>query len=239
MSEIQPAKVSEQASQPQPIQQIPLPLENNNIVKRYVFNETGNIMIIWVGMDTDKIPVNVSALFNEVSVFFVAMLKKISGTINPVSNKPFSIYDYNAIMSVINESGLFVKLTSEEITYKSSSYGVNYCKQLIERLLGLPHTLDGLSFAQPMITSIGKEGLRLVGENNASDSKVANIIFICEYLLGVPTVSAIVVSCDAKMNSQIFKIGPCSKETTTSTSLTMKKDTYMFAITKLETQSSN
>lgn len=201
---------------------------NLQAVKRYIFNETGNIMLASTELGSDTISDAVRGVFAEVSVFFAAMTKAISTSIDPVTGTQYSLYNYNAIQNVVDGSGLFVHVTEEDIVHTTSSFGATFSKELIEGLLGLAAGAGSLSFAQGMIASIGSAGLKIGGNSDSSDNKVANIVFICEYLLGMPIVSAMVVSCDAKENSQTFSVGPCFSETTTTTSLTMHKDTYMF-----------
>ena len=205
---------------------------NKQAVKRYIFNETGNIMLASTELNGEQVPEAVRDVFSEVAVFFAAMTKAISTTINPETKKPFSLYNYKALQNVIDGSGLFVHVTEEDIEHNSSSFGATFSKELIEGLLGLATGTGALSFAEGMISSMGSQGLKIGGSHSSSDSKIANIIFICEYLLGMPIVSAMVVYCDTKVNKQAFSIGPCFKESSTTTSLTMHKDTYMFVTPK-------
>ena len=205
---------------------------NTQAAKRFIFNETGNIMLASTEFGSDTLPDEVRGVFAEVSVFFAAMTKAISSSIDPISNQPYSLYNYNAIQNVVDGSGLFVHVTEEDIQHTTSSYGATFSKELIEGLLGLAAGAGALSFAQAMIASIGSAGLKIGGNSDSSDNRVANIVFICEYLLGMPIVSAMVVSCDAKENSQVFRVGPCFSEQTQQISLTMHKDTYMFVTPK-------
>lgn len=209
---------------------------NLEAVKYYTFNQTGNIMMSSTDLTSENITQSVRDVFNEVSVFFAAMTKAISTTINPVTKQPYSIYDYVALDNIISGSGLFVHVTEEDITYTTSSYGADFSQELIEGLLGLATGSGELSFAQAMIASMGSAGLEISGSQSSSDSKVANIIFVCEYLLGMPVVSAIVVYCDMTTNIQQVKVGPCFSETTVSTSWIMHKDTYMFVTPKFISQ---
>lgn len=201
---------------------------NIQAVKKYIFNETGNIMLSSTDLNGDQITESVQAVFAEVSVFFAAMTKAISTTIDPDTGQPYSLYDYTALQNVIDGSGLFVHVTEEDVLYNTTTYGANFSKELIEGLLGLATGEGELAFAQAMIASMGSAGLNIGGNTSSSDTKVANIIFICEFLLGMPIVSAMVVYCDAKENEQTFKAGPCFSESSTTTSLTMHKDTYLF-----------
>ncbi len=198
--------------------------------RQYVFNKTGNIMITWAGPDGKEMPPSAEKLFNEAAEFYTKMLKKITNTINPVTGKPYSIYNYNAIMEIIDQSDSFVSVNQQDITYKTTLFGTNYSQNLVKTLLGFDLKADDLAFAQGMIVSMGDAGLKIGGSANSEDSKIANIVFVCEYLCGVPLVSAIVVSCDVKLNSQTFKTAPCLKEIAMSTTLKMNKETYMFLV---------
>lgn len=208
---------------------------NVQATKEFIFNETGNIMMASTDMN-GTIPEQVRDVFAEVSVFFAAMTKAISESIDPATGKHYSLYDYNAMQNVIDGSGLFVHVTEEDITHTSSSFGMTFSKELIEGLLGLAEGAGALAFAQGMIASMGKAGLTISASKQSSDNKVANIVFVCEYLLGMPVISAIVVYCDVAQNSQAFSVGPCIKEHSRKITLKMHKDTYLFVTPKFVRQ---
>lgn len=205
---------------------------NKEAVKYYAFNQTGNIMMSSTDLTSDSITQSVRDLFNEVSVFFAAMTKAISTTIDPVTHQPYSIYDYTALSNIISGSGLFIHVTEEDISYTSQAADAEVSKELIEGLLGLATGSGELAFAEGMIASMSSAGLSIQASKSSSDSKVANIIFVCEYLLGMPVVSAVVVYCDMSNSTQHVQVGPCFSETTTETSLLMHKDTYLFVTPK-------
>ena len=85
-----------------------------------------------------------------------------------------------------------------------------------------------MAFASAMIASVGQEALNINAEKTQSDSEVANIVFVCEYLLGMPVVSAIVVHADVTQNKLAISAGPCFKTTSVSTTWQLHKDTYLF-----------
>lgn len=210
---------------------LPQPNEfNQQAVKEYVFNETGNIMLASTALASETIEESVRDIFAEVGVFFAAMTKAIATTVNPHAKdeRCYSIYDYDAIQSIVDGSGLFIHVTQEDVRHETDTVGVDLSKELVEGLLGLATGVGELGFAQAMIRSMGSEGLRIANEDSRSESKVANIVFVCEYLLGMPSVSAIVVYVDAKKHEQTFQAGPCLKESRSTTTLEMHKDTYMF-----------
>ncbi|MBD1581225.1 hypothetical protein [Pseudoalteromonas sp. S16_S37] len=202
----------------------------NNIEakKYYVFNETGNIMMASTIDANNELSESVQKVFSEVSVFFAGMSRAITTTINPATKKPYSLYNYEALQNVISGSGLFVHVTEEDVSYETSSFGADFSKELIESLLGLATGTGEMSFASAMVSSIGKEGLNLSGSSSTSQSKVGNIVFVCEYLFGMPSISAIVVYADCDQHKQQLKLGPCFSESSISTKWKLHKDTYMF-----------
>ncbi|WP_299948865.1 hypothetical protein [uncultured Ruegeria sp.] len=200
--------------------------------KRYVFNETGNIMMASTEIGSEEISQEVRDVFAEVSVYFAAMTRAMSTTINPKTGSFYSIYDYEAIEGIVAGSGLFIQVSEEDITHEMSSWGVTVSKELIEGLLGLATGSGEMAFAQAMVSSIGKRGLQISGKNNKSDGRVGTIVFVCEYLMGMPVVSALVCYVDSKIASQSFTLGPCIKEQSSSLHLLLHKDTYMFVTPK-------
>lgn len=205
---------------------------NIQAVKNFVFNETGNVMVASTDSKSDAIQQSVRDVFNEVSVFFAAMTKAISQTRNPKAlpnqSPYYSLYNYDALEAVIDGSGYFVHVNEEDIQYHTESVGVTFSKELFEAILGLASGSGALAFASAMIASMGKEGLNIEYQNGSRTNKVANIVFVCEYLLGMPIISALVVSVDAAQAAMHLKVGPCFSTNKTRTEITAHKDTYMF-----------
>lgn len=185
-------------------------------------------MIASTDADSSNLDDKVRDVFNEVSVFYAAMSKAITTTQRPGKKECYSLYDYEALEKVIDGSGCFIHCTQEDINYSSTSVGADFSKELLTALLGLPAGGCVLSFAQAMISSMGQEGFKMSMDATSTESKVGNIIFVCEFLFGMPVISAMVVYVDTKKNSDVFKAGPCVSVTNNHTSITMHKDVYMF-----------
>lgn len=185
-------------------------------------------MIASTDADSSNLDDKVRDVFNEVSVFYAAMSKAITTTQRPGKKECYSLYDYEALEKVIDGSGCFIHCTQEDINYSSTSVGADFSKELLTALLGLPAGGGVLSFAQAMISSMGQEGFKMSMDATSTESKVGNIIFVCEFLFGMPVISAMVVYVDTKKNSDVFKAGPCVSVTNNHTSITMHKDVYMF-----------
>lgn len=217
-----------------------LPSQGSNIEgsKYYVFNQTGNILMSSTDPKGEDIPESVRKVFNEVSVFFAAMTKSISQTINPLTNKAYSLYDLEAIESIVDGSGYFIHVNKSEIHTKSQTSGASFSKELISKVLGLAVSAGSVAgFATAMVASIGQAAKDktddskywdVVKNKDNSSSYVANIMFVCEYIMGMPLVTAIVMSTKAEQASQTFKAGPCYKSSSSEQTIDVKKDSYMF-----------
>jgi len=199
--------------------------------KHYVFNQTGNILMSSTEEDAKDVPEEVRKTFNEVSVFFAAMTKSISQSLNPnFKDKEvyYSLYDYDAIEAIVNGSGYFVRVTEQDLKSESENVGANFSAELISGVLGFAVGNAIIPFAQSMVASMGKKGLELGSATSSSSSKVGNILFVCEYIMGMPLVTAIVLSIDASEAKAAYKAGPCFKYEKVKTTLNIHKDTYMF-----------
>ena len=190
-------------------------------VKRYTYNETGNIMVATTATQTDVIQKQVEDTFQEVTVFFAAMTAALA-------RKNSSIHNIDDVQDVVDNSGMFVQVMSEDVHTKYDAGSVTFSKQLFEALLGLASGTGVLAFADAMVNSIGQAGLTIGGGSASSHTKIGNIIFVCEYILGMPLVSAVVVHTTGAKSHTWFTAGPCIKGQTTTETLYMQKDTYLF-----------
>jgi hypothetical protein len=112
--------------------------------------------------------------------------------------------------------------------HTTKSFGADFSRELVEGVLGLATGAGELTFASAMISSMGKEGLRVSADDEKTNKEIGNVIFICEHLLGMPVVSAIVVYADMKEHTQEVSVGPCFNEHSKTMEIRMHKDTYMF-----------
>jgi|TARA_B100000424_G_C22852648_1_gene454597 hypothetical protein len=142
--------------------------------------------------------------------------------------KNFSLYDYQNLKRVIDESGCFIQVNEEDMNVTTEQFGANFSKELLEAVLGLATGGGELAFAQAMVNSIGEAGFNLGFQSDKQDTRVGNIIFVCEYLMGMPVISAIVITACSVENAETFQLGPCFKESNVHTNLKIHKDTYTF-----------
>lgn len=143
-------------------------------------------MIASTDADSSNLDDKVRDVFNEVSAFYAAMSKAITTTLRPGKKEFYSLYDYEALEKGIDGSGCLIHCIQEDINYSATSVSADFSEELLTALLGLPAGDGSLSFAQAMISSMGQEGFQMSMDTTSTESKVGNIIFVCEFLSGIP-----------------------------------------------------
>lgn len=209
---------------------------NQELKKGFVFNETGNIMMATTDMENPIIEADVQKCFAEVSVFFAAMTRALeraavsgmTGVDRDGNSYNYSMYDYESMKKIIDNSGCFIQVNEEDVNFETHSFGMDFSKELLEAVLGLATGTGGLAFAQAMVNSVGKAGFHINEHDVNNTKKVANIVFVCEYLLGMPAISAIVITADATQDAFKLSIGPCWSVENNKTTLKIHKDGYLF-----------
>ncbi|NQZ08996.1 MAG: hypothetical protein HRT35_17715 [Algicola sp.] len=227
----------DQESQPATVEHVPLP-------KYYVFNETGNIMLCTTGSDTHNLSDAFKNICGEVSVFFAAMTKAIHSATNPRTNLPYSIYNHQALQNVIDNSGVFISINQQKLKFRSDKVGDQLSKGLLKTLLGCEFGNAGLNFARAMFEGVGKEATCMSNPNETAKNdatghtnSAGNLFFICESLLGMSIISAVLVHIKSEDSTepleQIVNFrenhpAHVQKERT----WTFNKSTYMFVAPK-------
>lgn len=195
--------------------------------KYFVYNQTGNIMVSTTRNPDTELEEGVRSVFNEVSVFFAAMTKSITTTVNPLTGGNYSIYNYDALERIIAGSGCFVEVTKERVHYSTTTLGATFSRDLLVGLLGLPGA-GAMTFAASMLAGVGKEGLSLSGYDERNETRVGSLIFVCEYLMGMPCVTATLLSVDTQQACKVFDAGPCIHAEQSSQTLDVYKETFFF-----------
>ena len=208
--------------------------DNLPVTKRYVFNETGNIMVASTVNGGDAITQAAEDLFQEVAVFFAALTKAVTSTPKPGTKAPFSfldyysLYDYEPIEAVVQRSGMFVTVEREDYTFHSAAGNADFNLELIESIIGFAVT-DGAAVVAltNVLRSLGKRAA-VSWNRTGKASKMGHLTFVCEYLMGMPLVNVAYYYLDESMVETVVHVGPCVSVAETSIDLAIHKDTFMF-----------
>lgn len=201
--------------------------KTNPATKVFAVNATGNLFVASTlngGEDGNtELTEAAQKAFSQVSVFFAAMTKAIAS-----QNK--SLYDYDAINKVITNSGMFVQIGEMDYTFKTSSWGLELSGELVKVMMaGFTGNMAAIGKAiSPLMNSMGSEGIKISRDKSSQSSKVAALIFVCEYLLGAVSITPILVVADMQKMSSTIKASPCFTQTSSKLTYELKKYQYMF-----------
>lgn len=193
--------------------------------KQFVVNATGNIFIATT-LSAPETPENISdeakEAFGQVSVFFAAMTKAMSEAAE-------SLYDYEALNKLIEESGLFVNMTQSTVKYESSNWGLTFSNELIQGLLGLSGDLRKIAQSlRSLIGTLGKEGFKFSRNKDATNKKIGTIVFVCEYLMGAVSITPLVFYIETEKNKKSLEVGPCFSQHSEKLEVLIEKEVHMF-----------
>ncbi|WP_462154300.1 hypothetical protein [Pseudoalteromonas piscicida] len=177
------------------------------ITKHYVFNETGNIMLCATADSIQSFDTDLKSAFVDISVFFAAMTKAVTSTTNPVTGKPFSIFNYQAVKNILVESGLFIETNVEEGTFSHDGVGNTLGKALFQHVLNREFSEKQLPFAKSMLNGMQYQRAKMAEQSEMTEAqqqlcRSGSIFFIGELLMGVPQTSAILLSIEPQSIAQ-------------------------------------
>ena len=217
------------------------------LVKHYVFNETGNIMLCATAESIRSMDEVIKDSFVDVSIFFSAMTKAVHGTTNPATGKPYSIYNYQAIKNILRGSGLFIETNVEEGYFSHTGVGHQLGKSFVETVLNRQFDGKTLNFSKAMLNGMGyqQKGAAEAGTDSFKMNlcRSGTIFFVNELLLGLPQTSAVLVNIEPDSRrieddhfdedkQDIFDLGLRNEKTHISKGITRswkyKKRTYLF-----------
>ena len=169
------------------------------MIKHYVFNETGNIMLCATTDSIRHFDEDIKDSFIDVSVFFSAMTKAVHSTTNPVTGKPFSIYNYQAVKNILGQSGMFIEMNVEEGVFSNKGVGDPMGKAFVETILNRKFSESRLNFSKGMFNGMGYQKIDAEKGAGLNDTqrklcRGGNIFFVCELMLGLPQTSTILVN---------------------------------------------
>jgi len=196
--------------------------DTGEIQKYYTLNQTGNIMVSSTVSNEKDLSDDVKALFQKTIVFFGAWAAALE-------QKKKSLYDYEAIATMINKSGFFVRVHEEDRTFESGSTSLTLDTAILGSVLSGVASMGGttaLSIAQTVIGSMGSQ-LKLAASSKQETKKIAHLLFVCENLMGMPILNVLLFNTSAKQSETVTSSN-CHKTVSTKVSMAYHQDTFMF-----------
>lgn len=190
------------------------------IKKYFTFDETGHIMISsTVEQEKDMDP-GVREVFQKAIVFFGAWTAAIA-------SKQKTLYDYDAVSGIIGASGYFVNMATEDRTFNYTSHEMSIGNSIIADALGsIASGGSAMKIAQNIVQGLGGQ-LRISSEHEDKHQKIAQLMFVCQNLMGMPIVNVSLYYIQRDETVDVSKTD-CSSSTTDTINFKYHKQDFMF-----------
>ncbi len=205
---------------PSPLKAEALTDGGEEIRKYYTLNQTGNIMISSTAGDEKEISEDVKSIFMKVASFFAVWTAALE-------KKDRTLYDAEAITSIIERTGLFVRIHQEERTFDYTSAQGTLNTAIIGSILsGFSAMGSALEIAQAVVGRIGDE-ISVAVSRGENSRRIGHLLFICENLMGMPIVSVSLLNTTAK-ESETVSSSNCHSTVRKTLSMTYRQDSFLF-----------
>lgn len=163
--------------------------------KYYTFDEKGHIMVVTTSKDTEHVDPKVTETFQKCIVFFGAWTAAIT-------KKGKTLFDYDAVKSVIANSGWFVNTEMEKRSFHSNSTSATLDTTIIQDVLGGGVTGGGVAIAKRVLASLGNT-IKASFEKKDTKKEICHLLFICESLMGMPIVTVSIYHTSMEQHSWV------------------------------------
>lgn len=187
------------------------------IAKYYTFDEKGHIL--FASTSDGEVGDDVKKVFTKVVCFFAAMTAALA-------RKEKTLFDYEAVNSIIANSGWFVALGKENRSFNSESTSASLNTTIIQNVLGSNISGGGMKIAQNILASLGGQ-ITASFEKSDTKKEIAHVLFICESIMGIPMVSISLYHTNMEQHSWVTKTN-CSTVSRSTISFKYDSDDYMF-----------
>ncbi len=199
------------------LQELDRAVVGGEIAKYYAFDEKGHIL--FASTSEGEAGEDVKKIFTKVVCFFAAMTAALQ-------RKEKTLFDYEAVNSIIAGSGWFISLGKEKRMFSSESTSASLNTTIIQNVLGSNISGGGMKIAQNILASLGGQ---ITASYEKSDTKkeIAHLLFICESIMGIPMVSVSLYHTNMEQHAWVAKTN-CSTVSRNSLSFKYESDDYMF-----------
>jgi hypothetical protein len=183
-------------------------------IVHYRMNQTGNI---FYSTTSDEVQGETKKLFESVTVLFAAMTAALRG-------KEKTLFDFEAWSSVIGQSGYFVEVQKYQKILQIKSGSVEINTQIVQQLLPGLKTSSSMDIAKNVLSALNGE---YGGESTNETTKFGHLLFICEELLGAPSITVRLFYA-TKATHKVLTRSPCHKSATESFEQQQDANTFLF-----------
>jgi hypothetical protein len=180
----------------------------------YRLNQTGNI---FYATTTKEVKDATKELFDAVTVLFSAMTTALA-------QKGKNLFDFDAWTKVVAGSGYFVEVQKFRKTLQIESDSLSLDTQIVQQLIPGLTSSSSLDIAKSVLAALSGQYSR---EGTTSTTKLGHILFICEELLGAPSVTVRIFFASQDTMKKVTS-SPCHKSVSTSFEMDQEASTFLF-----------
>jgi hypothetical protein len=208
----------------------PDPKSNTVESPRYVIlNETGNILVASHHDPSQKLPDCVEKMFLEAVSSLCLITRAVASTIDPETQRPFSIYDQYALERVLAGHPLFVHMGQETKEYKIRR-NRDFIEKTSNDLFGV-HNSHAVNKKMSVIYNsmiVEAQDSRRRTKARTKGTRVGHLTLFCEDMMGVPVISAVLIHIDYDDSVKLTKQAKKSAWNLTTEMISFRKDTYLY-----------
>lgn len=187
------------------------------IPKYYAFDEKGHVL--FASTSDGEASADVKKVFTKVICFFGGMTAALT-------SKDKTLFDYEAVNSIISGSGKFFTLGKEKREFKSESTSASLNTTIIQNVLGSSITGSGMKIAQNILASLGGQ-ISASFEKGDTKKEIAHVLLICESIMGIPMVSISLYHTNLEQHTWVAKTN-CATVSRSTINFKYESDDYMF-----------
>ncbi|MEZ4685173.1 MAG: hypothetical protein R3B47_03655 [Bacteroidia bacterium] len=157
---------------------------------------------------SQPLPQEIRDEFARVMAFYAGMTRAMTFTNNPVSDQPFSLFNYHALERVMDNSGEFAKVTSDTIRFSTHATAKAFGRKLYTKLFGVKFAEKETRTISAILATMGEEAIRMMEAGNSEEYRVGHITFLLEYLAGIPSITARAMHIDCNAHEKNLRHPP-------------------------------
>ncbi|MFC3034418.1 hypothetical protein ACFOEE_18075 [Pseudoalteromonas fenneropenaei] len=193
-----------------------------------LFNATGTVLIVQHQNTTELLSEAAQALLFSAQAGLATILRALSTTLNPLTNQPYSIFNYHALQLLLSQGGRYIPVYANEVSIAHCQFQAQQHGDIATTLLGYPLTDAELPFAAGLMSRFANSAKQMQQYQHPQLRKACHAILCLEVLNGAPSVSLLLLSLDVQQHQQHLAQLPCHKSSNHCPDWQVRKEVYSF-----------
>ena len=191
-----------------------------------LINESGLLLIRTDIPSHEVLPQFILQELSSTLIYFTGMLRALSATKNPHSGKPYSLYNFHAIESLLLASKHFKSIGKEKKSFLTDRYAHEFSQELYHRIFGVDFHHKELRNISSLLMNLGTEAERMIENDSVEEFKVGCCLIVFEYIDGIPKTYIQTVHLDCKKHKRSIQARPCQQKKSCPTAWTLYLESF-------------